>query len=194
MRQQYRGTGRNKVQLNIVPQFLIVPPELQFTAEILLTSAERFKDSDNGSFNPLKGKLTADRRSAPRHRRRHRSRQRDGVHRHGDQLLPGFARPGLHVKVAYRRGTNRSPRSAAFTLDKGQWGIGWDVNLDIGASSSISAVSWARARRKPPRGQRRIGVHSSSGTRSSPSRAFFHHHSLFNTERTRADSGPRVRT
>jgi hypothetical protein len=57
MRQQYRGTGRNKVQLNIVPQFLIVPPELQFTAQILLSSAERFKDSDNGSFNPLKGKL-----------------------------------------------------------------------------------------------------------------------------------------
>jgi hypothetical protein len=27
MRKQYRGTGRNKVQLNIVPEFLLVPPE-----------------------------------------------------------------------------------------------------------------------------------------------------------------------
>ena len=39
------------------------------------------------------------------------------------------------VKVVYRRGTNRSPQLRSFQLDKGQWGIGWDINLDIGAKA-----------------------------------------------------------
>jgi hypothetical protein len=42
------------------------------------------------------------------------------------------SRPGLHAKVAYRRGTGRAPVLRSFVLDRGQWGIGWDVNLDIG--------------------------------------------------------------
>jgi hypothetical protein len=40
------------------PRGAAVPPELQFTAEILLQSAERIiSTSDGGTFNPLKGKL-----------------------------------------------------------------------------------------------------------------------------------------
>lgn len=36
------------------------------------------------------------------------------------------------IKVVYRRGTNRRPEVRRFILDKGQWGIGFDINLDIG--------------------------------------------------------------
>jgi hypothetical protein len=131
MRQQYRGTGKNKVQLNIQPQFLVVPPELQFTAEILLTSAERFKDSDLGSYNPLKGKLTPV--VEARLGTAGVTDPDSGTAYTGTAVNYFlFARPGLSAKVAYRRGTNRSPVLRSFVLERGQWGIGWDVNLDIG--------------------------------------------------------------
>jgi predicted RecA/RadA family phage recombinase len=42
-------------------------------------------------------------------------------------FAPGPARQGR-----YRRGTGRAPVLRSFVLDRGQWGIGWDVNLDIG--------------------------------------------------------------
>lgn len=42
------------------------------------------------------------------------------------------------IEVAHRRGTGRAPEIRPFTLDKGQWGLGWDVNLDIGAK----ALDW----------------------------------------------------
>jgi signal peptide peptidase SppA len=38
------------------------------------------------------------------------------------------------VLKAYRRGTGRMPRVRSFTLDKGQWGMGWDINHDVGAA------------------------------------------------------------
>jgi hypothetical protein len=37
------------------------------------------------------------------------------------------------IEVAYLRGSGRAPQVRQYMLDKGQWGIGWDVNLDIGA-------------------------------------------------------------
>jgi hypothetical protein len=39
------------------------------------------------------------------------------------------------VRVAYRRGTNRQPQLRSFMLDRGQWGMGWDINMDIGAKA-----------------------------------------------------------
>lgn len=39
------------------------------------------------------------------------------------------------IEVAYRRGTGRVPQVRSFVLDKGKWGMGWDVNLDIGAKA-----------------------------------------------------------
>jgi hypothetical protein len=41
--------------------------------------------------------------------------------------------------VAYLRGRNRSPQLRSFTLDEGQWGIGWDVNMDVGAKEMAFA-------------------------------------------------------
>lgn len=42
------------------------------------------------------------------------------------------------IEVAYLRGSGRAPQVRQYTLDKGQWGIGWDVNMDIGAK----AMEW----------------------------------------------------
>jgi hypothetical protein len=152
MRQQYRGTGRNKVPLNIKPavpdrparaavhggdpaeqrradQGLVRRRHVQPAQGVCCSRSSRPAWAPSASPTPTRARRTPARR----------------------QLLagqpPGPARPS----VAYRRGTEPLARSSAsFTLDKGQWGIGWDVNLDIGASSSTSAGSSApRARRNP---------------------------------------------
>ena len=47
------------------------------------------------------------------------------------------------IEVAYRRGTGRMPQVRGFVLDKGQWGLGWDINLDIGAK----AMEWRTLRK-----------------------------------------------
>jgi hypothetical protein len=132
MRQQYRLSGKNKIPLNIVPQFLLVPPELEFTARILVRSAERVTGQDSGTFNPLQGIVT------PVVETRLGTvgvvDPSTGTSYTGTAVNYFLAaRPGLHVKVAYRRGTGRAPQVRSYVLDKGRWGIGWDINLDIGA-------------------------------------------------------------
>lgn len=42
------------------------------------------------------------------------------------------------IEVAYLKGTGRGPQIRQYILDKGRWGLGWDVNLDIGAK----ALEW----------------------------------------------------
>jgi hypothetical protein len=42
------------------------------------------------------------------------------------------------IEVAYLRGSGRAPQVRQFILDRGQWGMGWDINLDIGAK----ALEW----------------------------------------------------
>ena len=42
------------------------------------------------------------------------------------------------IKVAYLMGTSRTPQVRSFVLDRGRWGIGWDIKHDIGAA----AVDW----------------------------------------------------
>lgn len=40
------------------------------------------------------------------------------------------------IEVGYLRGTGRAPTVRSFTLDKGKYGIGWDVAMDIGAKAT----------------------------------------------------------
>ena len=126
--------------LNIKPRYLIVPQDLKFTAGILLKSAERVLGTNtDGTYNPLKEldiTLVVD--------------DRIGV---GGVIDPRTdtaragtatnfylsARPGEEgaktIEVGYRRGTGRAPVIRSFVLDKGQWGIGWDINFDIGGKA-----------------------------------------------------------
>jgi Mu-like prophage major head subunit gpT len=42
---------------------------------------------------------------------------------------------GHTIEVGYLRGTGRVPQVRSFVLDRGTWGIGWDVKHDIGAKA-----------------------------------------------------------
>ncbi len=42
------------------------------------------------------------------------------------------------IEVATLRGSGKAPQIRSFTLDKGEWGIGWDCKMDIGAK----ALEW----------------------------------------------------
>jgi hypothetical protein len=126
--------------LNLRPRYLIVPQDLVFTAEILLSSAERYTaTSDLGSFNPLRGRgieVRADDRIGA-----------TGVtDPSSGTAYTGtatnyylFARPGeggaKTIEVGYLRGTGRAPQVRSFALTQGQWGLGWDINMDIGAKA-----------------------------------------------------------
>jgi hypothetical protein len=131
MAKQYRGTGRNKVILNIIPQFLLVPSELRFTAQILLKSIQRVTGQDAGTYNPLENLLIPV--IEPRVGAVGVVDPDSGTSYSGTAVNYWlFSRPGLHAKVAYRRGTNRSPAMRSYQLTQGQWGIGFDINHDIG--------------------------------------------------------------
>ncbi len=41
---------------------------------------------------------------------------------------------GNSIKVAFRQGTNRGPVTRTAQLDKGEWGVCWDVFVDVGAA------------------------------------------------------------
>lgn len=122
--------------LNIRPRYLIVPQDLKFTAGILLKSAERVVSSSEGTYNPLKEldiNLVVDDRigvGGVTDPRTDTARVGTAV----NWFLS--ARPGEEgaktIEVGYRRGTGRAPVIRSFVLDKGQWGMGWDINLDIG--------------------------------------------------------------
>jgi len=130
----------NKNVLNIRPRFLIVPAELEWTARELTASAaltKLFADSSDPYYSQLNllakegiRVVVDDRIGAggvvdPR----------TGSTRTGTDTQWFMAQGGSKsIRVAYRRGTNRQPVMRSFSLDKGQWGIGWDINLDIGAA------------------------------------------------------------
>lgn len=127
--------------LNIRPRYLIVPQDLTFTADILLTSAERRDDTAtaNGTLNPLRNRSITP-----------VSDDRIGVAGVVDPATGTAyvgtatkwflaARPGENgaktIEVGYLRGTGRAPQIRSSVLMQGQWGMNWDVNLDIGAKA-----------------------------------------------------------
>ncbi len=46
----------------------------------------------------------------------------------------GLTRDGNSIKVAFRAGTNRGPITRTKVLDGGEWGMAWDVYVDVGAA------------------------------------------------------------
>ena len=126
--------------LNIRPRFLIVPPDLRWTADITLLSNERIiAASSGGTYNPLKD-LGIEMRYDDRFGVAGVTDPNTGTAYAGSAtnwLLS--ARPGEEgaktIEVGYRRGTGRAPQIRSFVLDKGQWGLGWDIKHDIGAKA-----------------------------------------------------------
>jgi len=135
--------------LNIRPKFLIVPVDLQWTAKELLNSGELRDTTANTNFmtkNVLAGEnltLVVDDRVGAAGC----SDPVSGTAYTGAATYWYLAANQRTVKVVYRRGTGRSPQMRSFNLTQGQWGVGWDISLDIGAK----AIDWR-------------GLHWSAGT------------------------------
>lgn len=127
----------NGVNLSLSPTHLIVPKTLEFTAKELMNSSlivvTGSTDSVRGNANVLQSALqvVSD------------SRLDNGV----TDPSSGTAYSGdtndwfladskaNTIEVGYLAGTGRVPQSRSFVLDRGQWGIGWDIKMDIGAKA-----------------------------------------------------------
>ncbi len=127
------------VPLNLFAKTLLVPHGLRITAKELIRSQTLVvAGSTNvvrGDFNALSDEdlvVVSD------------SRLDNGVTDpatgtvHSGSATTWFmaALEGRHtIEVGYLQGTNRQPTIRGYTLDRGQYGVGWDVKLDIGAKA-----------------------------------------------------------
>lgn len=138
----------NSTSLNLMPTHLIVPPSLMHTAKELVNSSAIVLAGTAGSVTErgnantiadLNLQVVVD------------ARLENGVVDPDSRTLNSgsattwyLASTMAHtIEVGYLRGTGRAPQVRSFVLDKGQWGIGWDINLDIGAK----AMDWRGLRR-----------------------------------------------
>ena len=122
--------GRN---LAISPKYLIVPPDLTFTADIALNSSERvIASASGGTLNPLRGKgivpvtdnyLGVAGTIDPV----------TGVARAGTATQWFLAASRRTIKVVTVRGSGGRPVVRVEPLKGGQWGLNWDIKHDIGA-------------------------------------------------------------
>lgn len=138
MGKQTKGAGKNVRQLNIKARYLIVPQDLRFTGAELISSAQILKATGSDTTLEFGRNVIVDEQLELR------SDNRLGaggvLDPTNDTVRTGTATnwlltsaPGRTIKVGYRRGTGRAPQIRPYILDKGQWGIGWDCNHDIGA-------------------------------------------------------------
>lgn len=133
----------NGVNLNLMPTHLLVPPSLHYTARELLNSTTIViagtagSVTERGSANTLLGDITTLVSDA---RLENGLTDPDSGTAYSGSSTSWFmaSNQGPTIEVAYRRGTGRAPQVRSFTLDRGQWGIGWDINLDIG----VKALEW----------------------------------------------------
>jgi len=126
-------------QLTIRPRFIIVPADLEWAARELTAAAalaKLFADSNDPYYAQLNllaqeglRVVVDDRIGAIGVMDPRTKSARTGTAT--NWFLAAGGSRGL--RVAYRRGTNRQPQMRSFVLDKGRWGLGWDINLDIGA-------------------------------------------------------------
>ena len=128
----------DSVQLNLRAETLIVPPDLDFGADVILTSASRtHADADDGVKNPILGrgmKLAVDNRIGAAGV----TDPTDGTSRTG--TATNFflaANPAIAptIEIGFLAGTGRKPSVRSYPLSQGQYGIGFDVKFDIGAKA-----------------------------------------------------------
>lgn len=132
----------NSVNLNIEPTHLVAPPTVSWTARELLNSTMNViagtagSITERGDSNVLKGLLQ------PVEEARLENGVIDPV---TESLQAGSASTWYVVstriptiEVAYLRGSGRSPTVRSWLLERGAYGVGWDVMLDIG----VKAMDW----------------------------------------------------
>lgn len=138
----------NAANLNLKPTHLILPPTLLHTGKELVNSSTLMiagtagSVTERGSSNPLvdwnldiacdarleNGVIDPD----------------SGTTNVGSSSTWFMASSQAHtIEVGYLRGTGRAPQVRSFVLDKGRYGLGWDINFDIGAK----AMDWRGLRK-----------------------------------------------
>jgi len=133
----------NGVNLNLKATHLIVPSDLKHLAAQLIQSVETRNvgdgtSGDNAEFGTQNTLASIENMSLVSD-----SRLANGVvDPASETTYSGSASKyyvassmGHTIEVGYLRGTGRAPQVRSFTLDKGQWGVGWDINMDIGAKA-----------------------------------------------------------
>lgn len=136
----------NGVTLNLVPSHLIVPPTLKWTAKELLNSTQiviAAAGTTDASLERGNANTIADENLQLVAEPRLENGVTDpdsGTTAAGSASTWFLAAMMAHtIEVAYRTGTGRAPQSRSWTsTGKGQWGIGWDINQDIG----VKAIDW----------------------------------------------------
>lgn len=120
------------------PMYLIVPEALSFTADQLINSAE-VRDTTSSTLYGTKNPLQSRQLIAVSDGRLDNgvTDPNTGTAYSGSATTWFMARAaGRHtIEVGFRRGTARAPTIRSSVLTQGQWGIGFDVNMDIGAKS-----------------------------------------------------------
>jgi hypothetical protein len=138
MAKQYKLEGKQKIPLNIAPRHLIVPQDLVFLANQLLTSAERIgsTNGDQGTRNVLQGlniQIHADDRVGV-----------NGViHPETGTAYAGTATNYFlaadpteipTIEIAYLRG-RRTPAVRQTPLTMGRFGVNFDIQHTIGGAA-----------------------------------------------------------
>lgn len=130
----------NNNVLNLRPKYVIVPAELEWTARELTSAAALAKlfADDN---DPYYAQLNLLAKEGLRTVVDDRLGANGVIDPRTKKLRPGSdtrwylgVGGSKSIRVAYRRGTSRAPVLRSFILTEGQWGIGWDINLDIGGA------------------------------------------------------------
>ena len=127
--------------LNLMAKYLLCPPALYFEAKRILRTtmletdrAQRLQGTANPIMDMLKPIMDS------------RLGVAGVINPENDAKLAGkddqffvTAAPGVNgaktVSVAYRSGTNRSPKIDPDKMDNGQWGLAWKIKHDIGAKA-----------------------------------------------------------
>lgn len=132
------------------PRFLIVPSDLEWTARELTAAAalaKLFADSSDPYYAQLNllaqeglRVVVDDRIGATGVVDPRSEAARTGSAT--NWFLAAGGRKSL--RVAYRAGTNRAPQLRSFVLTQGQWGVGWDINMDIGVAF-MDYIPWYKS-------------------------------------------------
>lgn len=129
----------NSVNLNLRATHLIVPSELKHLAMQLVNSSTVMRVGDEEAEFGTENTLSSGENITAVSDARLSNGVTDpitGTTASGSGTTWYMASNMAHtIEVAYRTGTGRAPVVRSFTLEGGKWGIGWDVNLDIGAKA-----------------------------------------------------------
>lgn len=129
----------NGVNLNLKATHLIVPSDLKHTGAELINSSQILLGADDesvrGNMNTINAietlTLVSDARLS-----NGVTDPVDGTSQSGSTSTWYLASSmGHNIEVGYLRGTGRAPQVRSFVLTQGQWGMGWDINMDIGAKA-----------------------------------------------------------